>query len=48
MTDEFINEVSERYIELYENITREKFIRADIGDVGARIERNCISFLEAL
>ena len=48
MTDEFVHEVSERYIELYENITREKFIRADIGDIGTRIERNCMSFLETL
>ena len=48
MTDEFVNEVSERYIELYENITREKFIKADIGDVSNRIERNCMSFLETL
>ena len=30
MTDEFVNEVSERYIELYEKITGEKFIKADI------------------
>jgi len=48
MTDEFVNQVSERYIELYENITGETFIRADISDVPERIERNCKSFLGAL
>ena len=41
MTDEFVNEVSERYIELYEKITGEKFIRADITNVAERIEKNC-------
>ena len=41
MTDEFVNEVSERYIELYENITGEKFMKEDISNVPERIERNC-------
>jgi phosphoribosylaminoimidazole-succinocarboxamide synthase len=31
MTDEFVNSVSERYIELYENITGEKFVREEIN-----------------
>lgn len=48
MTDQFINEVSERYIELYEKITGDKFIRADISDVASRIERNCIDFLKTI
>jgi phosphoribosylaminoimidazole-succinocarboxamide synthase len=48
MTDKFINEVSERYIELYEVITGEKFIKADISDVAERIERNCKDFLGSL
>ena len=48
MTDEFVNQVSERYIELYEKITGEKFIKADITDVPGRIEKNCISFLSTL
>jgi phosphoribosylaminoimidazole-succinocarboxamide synthase len=46
MTDEFVNEVSERYIELYENITGETFVRTDISNIHERIERNCIKFLE--
>ena len=48
MTDDFINEVSERYIELYEKITGESFEKADITDVPGRIERNCLSFLKTL
>ncbi len=47
MTDSFVNEVSERYIELYESITGEKFIRADITDVVSRIESNCNKFLKS-
>jgi phosphoribosylaminoimidazole-succinocarboxamide synthase len=48
MNDEFIQEVSERYIELYEKITGEKFIRTDISNVPERIERNCRTFLKSL
>jgi phosphoribosylaminoimidazole-succinocarboxamide synthase len=48
MSDDFINEISERYIELYEKITGEKFVRADITNVRERIETNCRRFLAAL
>ena len=48
MTDSFVTEVSERYIELYENITGEKFERADISSINARIENNCNTFLKSL
>jgi phosphoribosylaminoimidazole-succinocarboxamide synthase len=48
MTDQFVNEVSERYIELYEKITGETFVRADISDVSKRIEKNCLDFLATL
>jgi len=48
MSDEFVIEISERYIELYEKITGEKFIRADISDVEERIEKNCLEFLNKL
>jgi phosphoribosylaminoimidazole-succinocarboxamide synthase len=44
MTNQFVNEVSERYIELYENITGEHFVKADINDVSGRIERNCLNY----
>jgi len=48
MTDDFVDEVSERYIELYEMITGEKFIRADITNVPERIEKNCRAFLKSI
>jgi phosphoribosylaminoimidazole-succinocarboxamide synthase len=48
MNDKFVIEVSERYIELYEKITGEKFIKADISDVSKRIENNCRAFLATL
>jgi phosphoribosylaminoimidazole-succinocarboxamide synthase len=48
MTDDFVNQVSERYIELYERITGEKFIKADITNVPERIEKSCLKFLKSL
>ncbi|MBW6500149.1 MAG: phosphoribosylaminoimidazolesuccinocarboxamide synthase [Bacteroidales bacterium] len=45
MTDDFVNAVSERYIELYEKLAGEQFIRTDISNVAERIENNCKSFL---
>lgn len=46
MTDDFVNLVSERYIELYENITGEKFVRTDISNVPGRVESNIRNFLD--
>jgi phosphoribosylaminoimidazole-succinocarboxamide synthase len=48
MTHEYVNQVSDRYIELYEKITGEKFYRADISNVSERIETNCRTFLKSL
>ncbi|HEY5471388.1 MAG TPA: phosphoribosylaminoimidazolesuccinocarboxamide synthase [Bacteroidales bacterium] len=48
LTDIFANKVSERYIELFEKITGEKFIRTDITNVPERIEKNCLKFLKSL
>lgn len=45
MTDEIVNSISERYIELYENIVGEKFVKADIDDVASRIENNVVGYL---
>lgn len=45
MTDAYIETVSERYIELYEKILGEKFVKADISDIQGRIERNVLDFL---
>jgi len=47
MTDEYINSVSERYIELYENILGEQFIKADISNIHERIEQNILKFLKS-
>lgn len=47
MDDDFVNLVSERYIELYENITGNTFERADVSNVPARVENNIKKFLEA-
>jgi phosphoribosylaminoimidazole-succinocarboxamide synthase len=48
MTEDFIQQTSERYIELYENITGEKFVRADNTDILARIENNVKSALKKI
>ncbi len=45
MTDEYIETVSDRYIELYENITGETFIKADISNIQERIEKNVLAYL---
>jgi phosphoribosylaminoimidazole-succinocarboxamide synthase len=45
MTDEYIQTVSERYIELYENILGEKFVKADITNIDERIEKNVLEYL---
>ena len=45
MSDEYIKSVSERYIELYENITGERFVKADISNIQSRIEKNVLDFL---
>jgi len=48
MTPEFVEEISERYIELYEKITGRKFVKADTEDPLRRIERNVIGCLADL
>ena len=45
MTDDFVESVSERYIELYEQITGEKFQRTPARNVLQRIEKNVLQFL---
>ncbi len=48
MPDAFVKEVSERYIELYESITGEKFIKGDSANVMKRIEFNINECLNKL
>ncbi len=47
MPGEFIQLVSERYIELYEKATGQKFVKADGGDIMKRIEQNLLTYLES-
>ena len=48
MPDKFVKEVSDRYIELFENITGEKFVKEDDSDIQKRIENNTGQFLSGL
>ena len=48
MPSEYIEQVSARYIELYEQITGEKFQKSDTNDVQNRIEKNTTEFLNKL
>lgn len=45
MTDAYIESVSERYIELYENIMGVPFEKADVSNIDSRIETNVVEFL---
>ena len=47
MTDEIVASISERYIELFENITGETFVKEDNSDISVRIERNVGRYLES-
>lgn len=46
ITDEYVNTVSERYIELYENIMGEPFIKANVSNIQERIEANVLEYLK--
>ncbi len=46
MSDDYIETVSNRYIELYENITGETFIKADVSSIQERIEANVLEYLK--
>ena len=46
MTDEKIEEISNRYIELYEQITGKSFQKADTSNILERIERNVNNYLK--
>ncbi len=48
ITDEYAESVSERYIELYEGIVGEKFVKAENADLAARIEKNVSDYLATL
>ena len=46
MTEEIVNSISERYMELFENITGEKFVKADVDSIAERIEKNVTEYLK--
>ncbi|MBV5314830.1 MAG: phosphoribosylaminoimidazolesuccinocarboxamide synthase [Prolixibacteraceae bacterium] len=46
MTEEFVTSISERYIELFENITGDKFEKSDLSNLQERIELNVTNFLK--
>ena len=48
MSDDYIQSVSERYIELYEKITGTKFVKADLSDIESRIEKNVLNYLNSI
>jgi phosphoribosylaminoimidazole-succinocarboxamide synthase len=48
MTDEFVESISDRYIELYEHIVGEKFLKEECAeDIAARIEKNVNNYLQS-
>lgn len=48
MSEAFVSEVSERYIELYEHITGDKFQRADLANISERISKNVTEYIKQL
>ncbi|PKP24381.1 MAG: phosphoribosylaminoimidazolesuccinocarboxamide synthase [Bacteroidetes bacterium HGW-Bacteroidetes-2] len=48
MSEEYIESVSQRYIELYENITGEKFQKAEVSNILERIEKNVLNYLNTI
>ena len=48
MPDEFVNTITDRYIELYEKITGTKFEKSDTTDIQARIQKNVDAYLSTL
>ena len=48
MTPEIVAGISERYIELFENISGEAFDRADVSNITSRIEQNVVEYLKTV
>lgn len=48
MTPEIVAGISERYIELFENISGESFNRADVTNITSRIEKNVVEYLKTV
>ena len=48
MSEEYIQSVSDRYIELYEKITGETFVKAPVDNIQERIESNVLEYLKSI
>lgn len=48
MSEQYIKSVSDRYIELYENITGENFVKADTTNIDQRIKENVLNYLDRM
>lgn len=48
MLDAWLEEISNRYIELFEKVTGESFIKQDYSEVESRVEANIIKALNSL
>lgn len=48
MTEEIVAGISDRYIELFENISGEAFNRADVSNIVSRIEKNVVEYLKTV
>jgi phosphoribosylaminoimidazole-succinocarboxamide synthase len=47
MPDEFVQTITDRYIELYERITGKEFVKSDTSDIQARIQKNVDAYLDS-
>ena len=48
MTPEIVSGISERYMELFEHITGQQFVKADIEAIATRIEKNVTDYLKTV
>lgn len=48
MSDDYVNSVSDRYIELYEKITGDTFVKGDLENIEERINTNVVNYLNSL
>ncbi len=48
MSESWVNEISERYIELFEKVTGDKFIKHPTNQLNQRVEQNILSALKTM
>ena len=47
MTPSIVSSITDRYVELFEGITGDKFVREETDDLAARIEKNISAYLQS-